>query len=236
MRLPALSVALAVLVSASVEAATPPKPWHEFNAGEAVRLEPDKAYILVRTVDLFGFRFVRIAGDDGSKVERANLAELNGYRTIDKAFPGFVHLVAVAPGTYWLYGTKTEDWLDGPWLYCLCVGTVRFDAKPGVVTDLGTIRDLALETRGGKRPDSRGRRHDLLNNRLERAIVVEPVSVEATVPAAIATLPRVGANYRAAGWLPNIDGARIDRVSAMPGIITYERDRVVDVRTGKTYP
>ena len=217
-------------------AGDPPKPWHEFKANEPIKLEPDKAYIFVRTVEMYGFRFVRIDGDNGAQVDRENLVDLKGFQSIDKSFPGQAHLLAVTPGTYWLYGVKTEYYLDGPWLNCLCMGTVRFTAKAGTITDLGTIRDIAYETRGGKRPDRRGKTHNLLGIRDDRAIQVEPVTDRDQIPPAIQNMPRTAATYSAAGWLPNIDGTRIDRISAMPGIIGYDRDRVVDTKTGKVYP
>jgi len=225
-------LALAVPARAAADAL---ESWHDFRADEAISVDPAKAYLLVRTIELFGFRFARIEGDDGAAVRRDDLAELNGWVSIDKSFPGQVHLIEVRPGTYWLYGQKTDAYLDGPWLNCLCMGTLRFEAKAGTITDLGTIRDIAFETRGGKRPDRRGQNAGFRPTRDQRAIVVEPAAADAPVPAILGALPRQRAVYRAAGWLPNIDGTRIDRISAIPGIIAYDRDRVIDPTSGRTF-
>lgn len=230
-----LAFSIASVTPLPAVAVDPSKASHEFKAGEAISIEPDKAYILVRTVELFGFRFVRIEGNDGRRVDRENLVELLGSTSIDKTFPDRVHLMAVKPGTYWLYGQKTSYWLDGPWLNCLCMGTVRFEARPGIITDLGTIRDVAYETRGGKRADRRGKTHELVGNRDQRAIVVEPATLDAPIPAVLAGMPRRAADYRAAGWLPNIDGTRIDRISTLRGVIAYDRDKVIDLKTGEIF-
>ena len=232
-----LAAALAALALAGpAAAADAPATWREIRAGEPVSLDPAKAYLMVRTVELFGFRFVRIEGDDGAAARREDLAELNGWVSIDKTLPGQVHLIEVRPGTWWLYGQKTDAFLDGPWLNCLCMGTLRFETRAGTITDLGTIRDIAFETRGGKRPDRRGGNAGFRPDRERRAIVVEQAAADAPVPAILAAIPRERGAYRAAGWLPNIDGTRIDRISAMPGIIAYDRDRVVDPVSGRVFP
>jgi hypothetical protein len=228
------TLALAILALAAPASGKDKElPYREYKAGEPVVLAPDTAYLLVRSIDLWGFRFVRIAGDDGSVADRGEFAEFPGYRSFDKSLSVRTHVLAVRPGTYWLYGEKTGFHLEGPFLNCLCMGTIRFDAKPGVITDLGMIRDLAKETGNGKRPDARGVTHQLLGNAAERAILVEPVSDKDPVPASLAALTRVPADYRAAGSLPNLDGTMVDRISVMPGILRYERDEIVDVKTGQ---
>jgi hypothetical protein len=233
----ALGLSLAVLSPAAV--ARDPEPSaliQEYKAGEAVTLAPDTAYILVRAIRLEGFRFVRIEDREHfpPAVDRANFADLAGYIAFAKAQPYSVHLLAVKPGTYWLYGEKTRHYLEGPFLNCLCMGTVKFEARPGIITDLGLIRNLERETAHGKHPDAAGRTRELRGSRDVRAILVLPPVPDDLVPSALAALPRVPAEYRAAGTLPNIDGTMIDRISAMPGVIAYDRDRIIDVRTGNT--
>ena len=228
-----LLLALALLGCAAPAAAREVLDYHEFKPGDAVTIDPDAAYLLVRTIDIWGLRFVRLDGEDGMRADRSKLAELPGYTNFDKSLPVHTHLLRVVPGTYWLYGEKTSGYLEGPFLNCLCMGTVRFEAKAGTITDLGTIRDLAKETANGKRPDARGVTRQLLGTRDLRAVLVAPAAPGDPLPAALAALPRVPADYRAAGSLPNIDGTMIDRVSAMPGVIAYDRDRIIDVKTGR---
>jgi hypothetical protein len=205
---------------------------HQYRSGEAVTVAPDTAYILFRASLIYGFRFARIEGEVADDVDRADFVDVAGWRPVEKGEPG-TYLIAVRPGTYWLYGEKTKDYLEGPFLNCLCMGTLRFEARAGTITDLGRIRNLARETRDGKRPDARGETRVLLGNRDIRAILIEPATGGEPVPAMLAGLPRVAAAYRAAGRLPNVDGTMIDRVSTMSGVIAYDRDRIIDVPTGR---
>jgi len=60
---------------------------------------------------------------------------------------------------------------------------------------------------------------------------VEPADSSTYVPARLASLPRVQASYRAAGKVDNFFGVMIDRLTALPGVLAYRRDEVVDERT-----
>ncbi len=42
----------------------------------------------------------------------------------------------------------------------------------------------------------------------------------------------VPAELRAAGRFPNYYGLQIDRMTPIPGVLAYERDRIIDVKTG----
>jgi len=236
-----LPLALLLAMIAPHAAARDPDPSalvHQYKAGEPVMLAPDTAYILVRAIRIDGFRFVRIEDRAGavSTVDPAEFAELGGYMAFAKAQPHSFYLLAVKPGTYWLYGEKIKIFLEGPYLNCLCMGTVKFEAKPGTITDLGLIRNLYRETGRGKHADAQGQQRDLMGNRDVRAILVRPPVPEDAMPPALAALPRVPVQYRAAGSLPNIDGTMIDRISAMPGVIAFDRDRIIDVRSGAILP
>ena len=53
------------------------------------------------------------------------------------------------------------------------------------------------------------------------------------VPASLAALPREAAAYRAAGKIDNFFGVMIERLTALPGVLSYRRDEVIDERAGK---
>jgi hypothetical protein len=88
---------------------------------------------------------------------------------------------------------------------CLCMGSVRFEARAGQITDLGLINsDVAV------RPYESGMaRPDRLNGH-----------------------PVVAAEWRAAGKVANFFGILINRHPQLSGILSYRRDRVIDERTG----
>lgn len=207
---------------------------HVYKPGESVSLKGDWSYLLYRTKGS-PFRFIRM--DDGEAgVDPDNIVDVFFAYVRDRERKELTFLVAVRPGTYWLYGEKTKYNPEGPYLNCLCMGTLRFEARAGTITDLGRIRNLARETRNGKEPDADGNARMLIGSRSIRAIMVEPSNDRQSVPESLVSFPRVAAEYHAAGSLPNIDGTMIDRVSAMPGVIAFDRDRIIDVRTGRVLP
>lgn len=135
----------------------------------------------------------------------------------------YTYLVAVPPGTYALYGpiTITGNGVIG---VCLCMGSVRFDARPGEIMDLGEIRYPATEAM---------REHRQLRPGTGAAPAeVIPYAATMSRPDRLNGLPVVAAEWRAGDKMPNYFGVLISRHPALPGVLRYERDRVIDDRTG----
>jgi hypothetical protein len=130
----------------------------------------------------------------------------------------FTYLVAVPPGTYAIYGPIVDAGNSIAGL-CLCMGSVRFEAPAGQIVDLGEIRYPALATPRG--PGS------------GTAVEIAPYSASMARPARLAGLPVAPAELRAADKMPNYFGILIDRLAPLPGVLRYERDRVIDARTGQ---
>ena len=42
----------------------------------------------------------------------------------------------------------------------------------------------------------------------------------------------VPATFRAAGPVPNYFGVQVDRMTALPGVLAYDRDKIVDAAAG----
>ena len=152
--------------------------------------------------------------------------EADNWLTV-KASPRFVedengssYLIAVEPGTYILYGQIT-DTENGPIGTCLCMGSVKFAAAAGQVVDLGKIDYPRVEA---AKADLEGK----LRSRPSHALT--PPDPAMPRPARLSGLPVVAADLRAAGKMPNYFGIEIDRLPAVPGVLAYERDKVVDVK------
>lgn len=151
-----------------------------------------------------------------------------GGRLFDK--PSQARLIAVDPGTYRLYGQIFEGNNGSSFGFCLCMGSVQFDAAPGRITDLGSIhyplaealKDKAEPSWNGLTPGKGG----LTSMR------VAPMGATDPVPASLAALPREAAAYRAAGKIDNFFGVLVQRLTALPGVLSYRRDQVVDERAG----
>ncbi len=134
------------------------------------------------------------------------------------------YLHEMTPGTYRVYGFLglMGNAMMGS---CFCMGSVQFDAAPGVITDLGLV---------GKDEPSKAPSGDssyptpLTSNRL----FVAP-GAEMPIDPRLASQRLVRAKFRASGKLPNYFGLTITRIPEMPGVLRYERDRIVDLTQGQ---
>ena len=193
------------------------KSWNSMSSSERVnRLRPERP--VEPTDDNLAFK----------GIESDKFVTLWGGRVFDK--PSQARLIAVDPGSYRIYGQMIEGNNGSVFGFCLCMGSVQFDAAPGRITDLGSfryplaeaLRDKVKPTWNGLTPGKGGL----------TAMRVEPMRAGDPVPASLAALPREAAVYRAAGKIDNFFGAQIDRLTALPGVLSYRRDEVIDERAG----
>jgi hypothetical protein len=119
---------------------------------------------------------------------------------------------------------------------CNCLGTVRFEVKPGVVTDLGN--SLSEAPRWESENDvARLQMKDLNAKRV--AAGKEPIKTLASgqvkygLPASLRNWPSVQAELHASPKMNNYYGVLVSRVAPIPGVLGYHRDVVVDERTGR---
>lgn len=146
------------------------------------------------------------------------------------------YMQAVKPGTYIWYGPV----IGGAGLpaggTCMCMGTVRFEVKAGVVTDTGNwllaaphrdedmdIERLSLKQANEKRVAA-GK---------EPRLPMVLNEIKFGLPASLKDWPSVQAEFHANGKLNNLFGILISRISPVPGVLGYHRDTVVDLRTGQ---
>jgi len=232
----------------------------QFSKGQAVQLDPSKAYFLARTFERPGGALrgtvqilpvlIRVLSDGELAATKA-LAEKEPDRWKEKAEPNVLAmlanepyartkdevtlLAAAKPGTYVLGGVALTNWASlnrGVMVASLCMGTVKFEAKPGVITDLGAI----LAARDDE-PTDIPELSKVVSNKpnqfmlLAYSVAVRPATAETSVPVPLASLPRAPADYRATGAFPNYPGAPISRLAPLAGVIDYdENGDVVDLR------
>ncbi|MGH3428465.1 MAG: hypothetical protein ACRDQZ_13010, partial [Mycobacteriales bacterium] len=161
MRLVALLFAVLILSFPAIAAD------REFSAGEPVTLQPDMGYILVRTYQSQGRALsgtimlapllIRVQSDDEITRDAA-IAQNDPRHWQEKVEPNVVEpysdnpyavqngeeylLTSLKPGTYILAGLAFSNWAlrdAGLMITSLCMGTVKFEVKPGVVTDMGAL-------------------------------------------------------------------------------------------------
>lgn len=137
---------------------------------------------------------------------------------------GSTYLHEVTPGTYRVYGFLSAVSGAAPIGTCFCMGSISFDAKAGEITDLGVV---------GKAEPAKAPSGD---SSYPVSIAAQPAFAPASALMAIdprlANVKRVPARFHASGKMPNYFGLTITRMPEMPGVLRYDRDRIVDLSAG----
>lgn len=234
----------------------------QFEDREHVQIQPDKAYILVRTNTvregaLKGTVMVspvlyRALGDmelqqaaDKAKSDPdhwkdgmpPNVVVVLGDTPYDQLPDVRVLLIEVQPGSYILGGAAVTNWATthrGIMATSLCMGTVKFEAKAGMITDMGTILSAPDQS-----PTSIPELANVVTdtdsglNRVNE-LALRPANSSTEIPASLADQPRAAADYRAMGAFPNYAGAPLARLTPVPGVLDYDKDgNVVDLQAAK---
>lgn len=231
----------------------------QYKVGDTVTLEPDKAYILARTFETKGAGLqgaVRIAPVLARLLTKDELHQMALLRDADpkhwqeKAAPNVLEmgqpfvqengqttlLTAARPGTYILAGVAVVSWAStdvGAMVVSLAMGTVEFEAKPGVITDLGEIL-AAREDQPTNIPELAkivtGRPSGLVGF-YPYVVAVRPASADTLMPVALMALPHRSADYRAMPAFPNYAGANLGRIAPLTGVLDYDvNGDVVDLK------
>jgi hypothetical protein len=234
----------------------------QFTNGQTIKLDPGRAYILVRVIgkEDCGFAnivclratplFFRVLSS--AELDQANaLAQQDPDHWRDHVASNVfeptpdspyledgdeeVFLTSVEPGTYLLGGIALAGSGNGVMVTSFCMGTVKFEAKPGVITDLGTIvhaRDDQPTTIPELAQFVTGLR--VGDGAFPTDAAIRPATSTAEVPETLKSLPLVAADYRAAPPLPNYTGAPLGRLAPLPGVLAYDKDgQVMDLKSGQ---
>lgn len=153
----------------------------------------------------------------------------------------FNYLNKVKPGTYIYYGPLLMQPGMAAGGLCYCMGTVQFEVKPGVITDLGNFLIAApTPTRNWDVASVEAwRRAEEKAAKTGKLLEAPGLGVPALaygVPASLKALPVVQAEFRASGKLNNYFALPITRMPPIPGVLDYRRDTVIDLRTGLDVP
>jgi hypothetical protein len=226
--------------------------------GAPFAVDPASAYLLVRLMvpkgaDRYDFVLLREltrAERDGYEAARAAaLAKAKNPERFKFAYEGAsnvarvpateryaedgetaIYLLRVRPGSYLVAGPAGIR--GGVPIHCLCMGSVKFEAKAGEITDLGYLLTARID-----RPTTIPELQPLVGRAKQRthfvfqfASGVRPYREGMPVPDAVKGKPHVAADYRAVGKLPNLFGLQVSRLAPLPGVLAYDEDRVIDVK------
>jgi hypothetical protein len=149
----------------------------------------------------------------------------------DKTKNYYSYLTSVKPGTYIWYGPIQLIPDVGYAGFCYCMGTVQFEVKPGIVTNLGNFLSLSppvSEAESELLPEVRFT-HMFGSSVVRTSSTAEP---DYAIPATLAEWPAEKGELHAAGKVNNFFGIVISRLPPVPGILSYRRDVVIDERSG----
>jgi hypothetical protein len=152
-----------------------------------------------------------------------NIVEVFQNATFSDDRNGYTYLLAVLPGSYVLYGQRDANGTG----VCLCMGSVRFDVAPGQVVDLGAVTFPGLEAAGAPASTRLA-----MTDGGQPSIRLAQPPADFGVPARLAGFTIVPAQLHAADKMANFFGLYIDRYPATENVVRYERDLVIDARTG----
>lgn len=157
-----------------------------------------------------------------------NLIRMDSGRVYEKNGKQRTYVVELPPGEYTIYAAGIDGFTSGT---CMCMGTVRFDAEPGKITDLGAIL-VALEDGKTEIPELGAYEAPeyIRRKALPYIMSVRPAKDGDSVPSLIGDLPVITAEFSAADKIPNFLGMLINRMPPIEGILAYDRDVVIDVR------
>lgn len=152
-----------------------------------------------------------------------------------KAPEAYSYLNQVKPGTYIWYGPifLGPNGMAGT---CFCMGSVKFEVKAGMITDLGNVLSTLVGLEGLIGYDKIDDLPDRFTDGNPPADAINPDAAQYGVPETLKALPVARAEFRASGKINNFFGLRVGRARPVAGVLGYKRDTVIDVRTGEKIP
>lgn len=174
---------------------------------------------------------------DFPPIDKENLIGFGPLNRFAKEKGSSTYLQRVWPGRYVIYGSVMVNPNGGAFGMCVCMGTVAFDAKPGEVVDVGlvtTSSDPLIMPR--MLESAKPEEVDGLRSGEITMMRVTPADSSMPVDPRLSSYKIVPAIFRAAGPVPNYYGVQVDRMTAIPGVLGYDRDKIVDLTTSAAKP
>lgn len=140
-------------------------------------------------------------------------------------------LLEVRSGKYIVYGITLGD---RGLVTCNCLGTVSFEAKSGVITNIGSLYADKVHKKSPvpNLEDNLGEQMFQYGFILGQALV--PADAGTTVPASLKTLPTEPAQFDVVEQFYEPGAAGINRLAPIQGLLGYAKGRPVDLRKSTT--
>ena len=162
-------------------------------------------------------------------IEQENMVSIGPFNRFAKEKGRSVFLQMVPPGRYAFYGPVIIA--AGVGGACLCMGSIQFEVKPGQIVNTGTMVGTWMAERA--RAKAEGRPVPPITTEFPGKLTTtswQPPVAGDTIDPPLAAYTIVPADLRASGRVPNYFGLQIDRLTPIPGVLDYDRDKVIDVK------
>ena len=148
------------------------------------------------------------------------------------------YLQRVWPGRYVVYGSVIVNPNGGAAGMCVCMGTIAFDARPGVITDVGAVNAVTIDALISPRmlDDADPVEVDKLRSGELTMMSWNLPGTSLPVDPRLSSYKVVPASFKPAGPVPNYYGVQVDRMTAIPGVLAYDRDKIIDVAAQSAAP
>ena len=166
-------------------------------------------------------------------LDRENMVTIGPFNRFSKAGGRSTFLHLVRPGRYVFYGpVNIAAGVGGT---CMCMGSIAFDVKPGQIVYAGMMKLNWMDERAKAKAEGRPlpKTEFDLPDAMNMISWDVPTSTEG-LDTRLSSYKISVADLQASGRIPNYFGLQIDRLTEIPNILRYDRDRIIDGRTGAT--
>jgi len=142
------------------------------------------------------------------------------------------YLQRVWPGRYVVYGSILVNASNGVATgFCVCMGTIAFDVKAGEIVDAGAVKASVNDPLIYPRLLDKAEPGDVEGLRSGAITMMRwsPKDGSMAIDPRLSSYKVTPAQFRPAGPVPNYFGVQVDRMTAIPGILGYDRDKLVDL-------
>lgn len=145
-----------------------------------------------------------------------------------------VYLTELPAGRYHVYGPVMMAPNGGAFGTCLCMGTVSFDMVSGQITDLGQVTNPAAA-----RAAAFGEGPVPMQTDPDTSVTVfgiNPARAGDEIDPRLRSYTIAPAQLRPGRRFANWFGLTVDRITAIPGVLGYRRDVMIDLTAGGDIP
>ncbi len=162
-------------------------------------------------------------------IEEENMIQIGPLNRFGKQSDSSTYVHMVRPGSYAFYGPVFMGIGAPSTGSCMCMGSIEFDIGKGEIVNAGTVKSnltdayqLAKDKAIEKPKDD----FDLPAG--INAMGWGPPSSEDAMDARLSKYKVTAAKLRPSRRFPNYFGVFIDRLTAIPGILEYDRDKIIE--------